>query len=54
MFGSADKNRIAPVSIERKPLYNNRGNASAIQQIVGSLIEPLMEPVLNTVGEEAI
>jgi hypothetical protein len=37
-FGSVDKNRIALVSIQRKPLYHNRGNASAIQQIVGSLI----------------
>jgi hypothetical protein len=50
MFGSVDKNRIAPISIQRKPLYNNRGNAIAIQRIVGSLIEP----VPYTVGEEAI
>jgi hypothetical protein len=39
-FGPAGKNRIAPVSIQQKPLYNNRGNAIAIQRLVGSLIEP--------------
>jgi hypothetical protein len=56
-FGSADKNRIAPVSIQRKPLYNYRGNAIAIQSICWKRFRhnvTLIGHVLYTVSQEAI
>jgi hypothetical protein len=56
-FGPADKNRIAPVSIQRKPLDNNKGNAIAIQRISWKRFRhnvTLIGPVLYTVGQEAI
>jgi hypothetical protein len=56
-FGPADKNRIVPVSIQRKPLYNNRGYVIAIQRICWKRFRhdvTLTVPVLNTVGQEAI
>jgi hypothetical protein len=52
-FGSVDKNRIAPVFIQRKPLYNNRGNAIAIQRMCWNRFRhnvTLTWHVLNTVG----
>jgi hypothetical protein len=34
-FGSVDNNRIAPVSIQRKPLHNNRGMQLLYNRCVG-------------------